>query len=80
MWIKYLKDKENFHPWKVVANWLLSSVRGAQFFTLILSPQYKDKVKGGSTFHRNLIHVWTMLSDGRELDPNDEELLLSNFQ
>ena len=45
MWIKRLNDS-NFHPWKAVASYLLSSVGGDTIFhqNLFLSDTFKHKV------------------------------------
>ena len=54
MWIKALKNRKNFHPWKFLASHLPSPVGGESVFhaNLKLSPQYKGKVKQLSSFYR----------------------------
>ena len=71
MWIKALKDRENFHPWKLVASHLLSPVGGESVFhaNLKLSPQYKGKVKQLSSFYRELVYAWETLNNGAWVPP-----------
>ena len=68
-WIKAIKDRENFHLWKLVASHLLSPVGGESVFhaNLKLSPQYKSKVKHLSSFYRELVYVWETLSNGGDI-------------
>ena len=62
-WIKSLKDKNNFHPWKEVATQLLSSVGGESVFhsNLKLSPQYSCNVKRLSSVYKGLVYAWETL-------------------
>ena len=66
MWIKALKDRENFHLWKLVASHLLSPVGGESVFHANhkLSPQYKGKVKQLSSIYRELVYAWETLNNG----------------
>ena len=58
-WIKRLKDP-NSHPWKVVANQLLSQVGGDAIFhiNLCLSDNFKQQVNKLPLFYKKLINVW----------------------
>ena len=79
IWIKALKDRENFHPWKLVASHLLSSVGGEFVFhaNLKLSPQYKGKVKQLSPFYRELVYAWETLNNGGDINLDCKEMILS---
>ena len=79
MWIKALKDRENFHPWKLVASHLLSSVGGEFVFhaNLKLSPQYKGKVKQLSPFYRELVYAWETLNNGGDINLDCKKMILS---
>ena len=78
-WIKSLKDKKNFHPWKQVATQLLSSVGGESVFhsNLKLSPQYSCNVKKLSSFYKGLVYAWEILCIDRKINLNNKEMILS---
>ena len=63
IWIKRLKDP-NSHPWKVVANQLLSQVEGVAIFhtNLCLSDNFKQQTNKLPLFYKELIIVWEKMS------------------
>ena len=71
MWIKRLKDP-NFHPWKAVASYLLSSVGGNTIFhqNLFLSDTFKQKVNKLSQLYNELVSVWEKFSKCENLSDN----------
>ena len=79
MWIKAIKDRENFHPWKLVASHLLSPVEGESVFhaNLELSPQYKGKVKQLISFYEEIVYAWETLSNGGDINLDRKEMILS---
>ena len=81
MWMKAIKDRENFHLWKLVASHLLSPVRRESVFhaNLKLSPQNKSEVKHLSSFNRELVYVWETLSNGGDIILDHKEVILSQI-
>ena len=79
MWTKALKDRENFHPWKLVASHLLLPVGGESVShgNLKLSPQYKVKVKQLNSFYRELVYAWETLNNGGDIKLDCKEMILS---
>ena len=79
MWIKALKDRENFHPWKIVASHILSPVGGESVFhaKFKLSPQYKGKVKQLSSFYKELVYAWETLNNGGDINLDCKEMISS---
>ena len=55
-WIRKLKDS-NFHPWKVLANHLLSEVGGEIIFhaNLSLSEKFRQRMIDLSLFYKELV-------------------------
>ena len=78
-WIRSLKDKNNFHCWKEVADQLLSLVGGESVFhsNLILSPQYSCNVKKFGSFYKDLVYAWETLCNDRDINLNNKEMVLS---
>ena len=66
MWMKTLNDRENCHPWKVVASHLLSSVGG----------EYKGKVKQLSSLYRELVYAWETLNNGGYINLNSKKMIV----
>ena len=72
IWIKRLKDP-NSHPWKVVANQLLSQVGGDAIFhtNLCLSDNFKQQANKLPLFYKELINVWEKMSKFENMNGND---------
>ena len=64
IWIKRLRDP-NSHPWKVVANLLLSQVGGDAIFhtNWRLSDNFKQQANKLPLFYKELINVWEKMSN-----------------
>ena len=62
-WIRKLKDS-NFHPWKVLANHLLSEVGGETIFhaNLSLSEKFRQRMNDLSLFYKELVLAWEKFS------------------
>ena len=58
-WVKQLKDS-NFHPWKVLSNYLLSPVGGEAIFhtNLCLSEKFRQKTNDLPLFYKELALTW----------------------
>ena len=63
-WITWLKDQDNFHPWKVVANKILGSVGCPNAFhtNLGFSTDQMRAVNGLSKFYQDLLNLFTQFS------------------
>ena len=74
MWIKRLKDS-NFHPWKAIASYLLSTVGGDTIChqNLFLSDTFKQKVNKLSQFYSELVSLWETFSKCKNL--SDDQIL-----
>ena len=59
LWVRQLKDS-NFHPWKVLANHLLSPVGGEAFFrtNLCLSEKFRQRTNDLPLFYKELALTW----------------------
>ena len=62
-WIRKLKDS-NFHPWKVLANHLLSEVGSETIFhaNLSLSEKFRQRMNDLSLFYKELVLAWEPFS------------------
>ena len=62
-WIRKLKDS-NFHPWKVLANHLLSKVGDETIFhaNLSISEKFRQRMNDLSLFYRELVLAWEKFS------------------
>ena len=60
-WIRELKDS-NVHPWKVLANHLLSKVGGETIFHENLSISEKFRQRMNELFYRDLVMAWEKFS------------------
>ena len=62
-WIRKLKDS-NFHPWKVLANHLLSEVGGETIFhaSLSHSEKFRQRMNDLSLFYKELVLAWEKFS------------------
>ena len=63
-WITRLKDQDNFHPWKVVANKILRSVGGTKVFHTnlgFLADQMRP-INGLPKFYQDLLNLFTKFS------------------
>ena len=72
IWIKRLKDP-NSHPWKAVANQLLSQVGGDAIFdtNLCFSDNFKQQANKLPLFYKELINVWGKMSKFENMNSND---------
>ena len=72
IWTKRLKDP-NSHPWKVVANQLLSQVGGDAIFhtNLCLSDNLKQQTNKLPLFYKELINVWEKMSKFENMNGNN---------
>ena len=63
-WITWLKDQDNFHPWKVVADKILRSVGGTKVFdtNLGFSTCQRRAVNGLLKFYQDLLNLFTKFS------------------
>ena len=77
-WINAFKDRENFHPWKLVASQLLPPVAEeyVSHANLKLSLRHKGKVKQLNSFYRDLVDAWETLGSGRDINPDCKEMIL----
>ena len=59
IWVRQLKDF-NFHPWKVLANYLLSSIGGEAIFhtNLCLSERFRQRTNDLPLFYKKLVLTW----------------------
>ena len=62
-WIRKLKDS-SFHPWKVLANHLLSKFGGETIFhaNLSISEKFRQRMNDLSLFYRELVLAWEKFS------------------
>ena len=67
-WVRQLKDS-NFHPWKVLANHLLSPVRGEAIFhtNLCLSERFRQRTNDLPLFYKELVLTWEKYSVSKSL-------------
>ena len=63
-WITWLKDQDNFHPWKVVANTILRSVGCTKVFhtNLGFSTDQMRVVNGLPKFNQDLLNLFIKFS------------------
>ena len=68
LWVRQLKDS-NFHPWKVLANHLLSPVGGEAIFhtNLCLSKRFRQRTNDLPLFYKELVLTWEKYSVSKSL-------------
>ena len=68
LWVRQLKDS-NFHPWKVLANHLLSPVGGEAIFhtNLCLSERFRQRTNDLKLFYKELVLTWEKYSVSESL-------------
>ena len=68
LWVRQLKDS-NFHPWKVLANQLLSPVGGEAIFhtKLCLSERFRQRTNELPLFYKELVLTWEKYSVSKSL-------------
>ena len=68
LWVRQLKDSD-FHPWKVLANHLLSPVGGEAIFhiNLCFSERFRQRMNDLPLFCKELVLTWEKYSVSKSL-------------
>ena len=76
LWIRQLKDKANFHPWRTLANEFLKPLGRdtVSYTTFQPSSKFAPNIKKIPTFYRELIENWKQSPSGQN---DDIEFILS---